>query len=220
MDQCIINIQNLSFQYNPTTPIFDRINFSLQTSNRTAILGSSGSGKTTLISLISGLIPIQSGSIKVMETSLESASDEEKNRLRRENIGFIFQDFRLIPSLTALENVMLALDINGEDHVEDKSQHWLDALGLGKRTHHYPEELSGGEKQRVGIARAMVKSPNIVLADEPTGNLDDYQSKEISELLLKTFEENNTSVILVTHDQMVADILCPKKTYLESGVLT
>ena len=220
MDNHIINIKNLSYQYNPTTPILDCINFSLDVSSRIAILGSSGSGKTTLISIISGLIPVQSGSIKVMETSLESASDEEKNRLRRENIGFIFQDFRLIPSLTALENVMLALDINGEDHVEDKSQHWLDALGLGKRTHHYPEELSGGEKQRVGIARAMVKSPNIVLADEPTGNLDDYQSKEISELLLKTFEENNTSVILVTHDQMVADILCPKKTYLESGVLT
>jgi putative ABC transport system ATP-binding protein len=215
----IIKVKDISFNHPNQPQLLHHISLSVSNNERIAIMGSSGSGKTTLISLMAGLIPLQSGSIDVMNISLNTASEHEKNRLRRENIGFIFQDFKLIPSLTALENVMLAIDIKGGEESKEQSAHWLTSLGLQQRFSHYPDQLSGGEQQRVAIARAMVKSPNIIFADEPTGNLDDTQSISLISTLLETIHQNNLCLVLVTHDHRVADKLCPRKINLLSGKL-
>ncbi|HJN37929.1 MAG TPA: ABC transporter ATP-binding protein [Gammaproteobacteria bacterium] len=219
MDKNIIQVKDLSFNHPNQPLLFKNINLSIAQQDRVAIMGSSGSGKTTLISLMAGLLPIQSGSIKIMNTLLETASESEKNTLRRENIGFVFQDFKLIPSLTVLENIMLSIDIKGGEKAKESSIKWATSLNLQHRLNHYPDQLSGGEQQRTAIARAMVKSPEVIFADEPTGNLDDNQSFMLVDTLLDTIKNQDTSLVLVTHDHRIADKLCSRKINLMSGQL-
>ena len=199
MEHNIIQVQDLSFSHPNQPALLNNINLTISQKDRVAIMGSSGSGKTTLISLMAGLLSIQSGSIKIMDTLLETASESEKNKLRRENIGFIFQDFKLIPSLTVLENIMLSIDIKGGEKAKEQSIQWAHSLNIHHRLDHYPDHLSGGEQQRTAIARAMVKSPDVIFADEPTGNLDDNQSFALVETLLETIHHQTISLVLVTH---------------------
>jgi putative ABC transport system ATP-binding protein len=165
-----------------------------------AVVGPSGSGKTTLLGLLAGLDLPSKGSVEVDGTALERLSEDDRARLRREKIGFIFQSFQLIPSLTAQENVQVPLELRGERDAGPRAAALLERVGLGKRGHHYPAQLSGGEQQRVAVARAFVHEPRILFADEPTGNLDGATGHAVVELLEGINRERDTTLVLVTHD--------------------
>jgi putative ABC transport system ATP-binding protein len=165
-----------------------------------AVVGPSGSGKTTLLGLLAGLDLPSGGSVEVDGTALERLSEDDRARLRREKIGFIFQSFQLIPSLTAQENVQVPLELRGERDAGPRAAALLERVGLGKRGHHYPAQLSGGEQQRVAVARAFVHEPRILFADEPTGNLDGATGHAVVELLEGINRERDTTLVLVTHD--------------------
>ncbi len=169
-----------------------------------AITGPSGSGKTTLLSLIAGLDVPTGGSIVIDGRDIARLSEDELARLRGERFGFVFQNFHLIPTLTALENVLLAAELNGSGNGREKSLDLLREVGLGGRAGHYPSQLSGGEQQRLCLARAFVNEPDIVLADEPTGNLDSKNSERVMELIAKLHKERRATVILVTHEAHIA----------------
>ena len=180
--------------------ILDALDLEIPKGQFLSIVGPSGSGKSTLLGLIAGLDAPTSGNILVDGEELGALSEDELARLRGEHIGFVFQFFHLLPSLTALENVLVPMEIAGLLNVEAKSQTLLEEVGLSERTHHYPSQLSGGEQQRVALARALANDPPILLADEPTGNLDATNGRHIVEILLSVHESRGTTIVLATHD--------------------
>ena len=169
-----------------------------------AITGVSGSGKTTLLSLIAGLDEPTGGNITIDGQDITKLSEDELAELRSQHFGFIFQNFNLIPTLTALENVVLSAELNGTNGAQEKSIDLLNIVGLSKRNHHYPVQLSGGEQQRLCLARAFVNQPDIILADEPTGNLDSQNSKRVIDLMTNLHHEKKATILLVTHEEDVA----------------
>ncbi|MBS1788579.1 MAG: ABC transporter ATP-binding protein [Acidobacteria bacterium] len=181
-----------------------------------SVVGPSGSGKSTLLGLIAGLDAPTTGSIRLEGHDITRMTEDELAELRGRLLGFIFQSFHLIPSLTAYENILTPMEIMGLSKARDKAQALLDDVGLHDRGHHYPSQLSGGEQQRVAIARAFANDPQILLADEPTGNLDSKNGSHIFELLLKLNRERETTLVLVTHDQQLAG-LADRKISLRDG---
>ncbi|HVG54451.1 MAG TPA: ABC transporter ATP-binding protein [Vicinamibacterales bacterium] len=169
-----------------------------------AIVGPSGSGKSTLLGLLAGLDAPTSGSVLIDGTDITQLSEDRLARLRGEKIGFVFQFFHLVPSLTAFENVLIPMEIAGRRDAADRARQLLEEVGLTERAHHYPSQLSGGEQQRVAIARALANDPPIVLADEPTGNLDSATGRYIMELLMRVHRARGTTLVLVTHDAELA----------------
>lgn len=170
-----------------------------------AVTGPSGSGKTTLLSLMAGLDAPTSGSIVIDQEDITKLNEDELALLRGRRFGFIFQNFHLIPTLTALENVILAAELNGADHAHNRSKNLLGVVGLEDRLHHYPSQLSGGEQQRLSLARAFVNEPDIVLADEPTGNLDSKNSEHIIGLIAELHRVKKATIVLVTHEAHIAE---------------
>lgn len=186
---------------------------------RVAIVGRSGSGKSTLLGLLAGLDSPSSGKVLVDNIEISELDEDGRAAVRGQKMGFVFQSFQLLPSLTALENVMLPLQLAGVDDAKALAQAALTRVGLESRTSHYPKQLSGGEQQRVAIARAFAPKPAILFADEPTGNLDAATGQQIIELLFQLNEENGTTLILVTHDNALAD-RCQRRLVLTAGKLT
>ncbi len=180
------------------------VNFEIPTGAYVAIVGPSGSGKTTLLGLLAGLDTPSRGSVLLDGANLTSMTEDERARLRGEKVGFIFQSFQLIPTLTALENVQVPLELQGDSRAGARAREVLDRVGLGDRMHHFPTQLSGGEQQRVAIARAFANAPRILFADEPTGNLDGGTGSRIVDLLESLNRESGATVVLVTHDPAVA----------------
>ena len=196
--------------------ILDDVSFNLLEGQSLAITGPSGSGKSTLLGLLAGLDTATSGEIYLNEEALHDLDEEQRALLRKEKVGFVFQSFELLPSLTALENVMLPSELKDEDQPEEKAKYFLDRVGLKEREHHYPNQLSGGEQQRVAIARAFACSAKILFADEPTGNLDPKNGEMISDLLFEVNSETDNALVVVTHDHDLAD-RCDKKINLKLG---
>ncbi|MFN0140209.1 MAG: ABC transporter ATP-binding protein [Pyrinomonadaceae bacterium] len=184
--------------------ILDDVSFRIPSGQFVAITGASGSGKSTLLGLVAGLDAPTSGKIVVDGDDVTASSEDRLARIRSEKIGFVFQSFHLIPSLTAYENILIPMELLGVDNVRDRASRLLDAVDLANRGHHYPSELSGGEQQRVAIARAFANRPKILLADEPTGNLDSKNGGHIFDLMTQLHAENNVTLVLVTHDPILA----------------
>jgi putative ABC transport system ATP-binding protein len=180
------------------------VSFSIPQGSFVAIVGPSGSGKTTLLGLLAGLDTPTRGQVLLDDADLTALSEDGRAKLRGEKVGFVFQSFQLIPTLTALENVQVPLELRGESGAADRARELLRRVGLGDRLHHFPMQLSGGEQQRVAIARAFSNSPRILFADEPTGNLDSDTGGRIVELLESLNRESNATVVLVTHDHALA----------------
>ena len=216
----MIQITNVSKSYGDTSTVKALIDLSLtvEQGERVAVMGPSGSGKSTLLNLICGLDQPTSGSIKLDGVELASLDDDRRTRLRREKLGMIFQTFNLLPTLTALENIALPLRLQGvrKRETDKRSLAMLERVGLKLRSHHRPDELSGGERQRVAIARALVFRPPILLGDEPTGNLDSHTGEEILRLLDDLHREYNTTVLLVTHNDLAA-AFCDRILWLRDG---
>lgn len=189
---------------------------SISSSDTVAIVGPSGSGKTTLLGLLAGLDLPSTGSVELLGQRLNELSEDERAALRGRGVGFVFQSFHLLDSLTALENVMLPLELAGAATPDAASRDILARVGLAERIHHYPNQLSGGEKQRVAIARAYAGQPRILFADEPTGNLDSNTGLEITELLFELNHQAGTALVLVTHDERLAQ-RCRQVIRLEAG---
>ena len=183
-----------------------------------AIVGASGSGKTTLLGLLAGLDTADGGHIALDGHALEQLDEEARADLRRRLVGFVFQSFHLLPALTAEENVMLPLELEGSPSARQRAREALDAVGLGARRRHYPAQLSGGEQQRVAIARAFVHGPRVLFADEPTGNLDQRTGNHICDLLFALNRDHGTTLVLVTHDTTLA-ARCDRRIELEEGCL-
>ena len=169
-----------------------------------ALLGKSGSGKSTLLSLLAGLEKPNEGTIEINQNDITKMNEGKLCDWRANNLGIVFQQFNLIPHLTALENVMLPLEITHQENIKTKAIDWLKLVGLDERANHFPSMLSGGEQQRIAIARALISGPSIVLADEPTGNLDNETGKKVVEILFKIIKEKKTTMIIVTHDEELA----------------
>lgn len=213
---CAKNLSKTVLTANGSLTILSDIHLNINHGESLAIMGTSGSGKTTLISLLAGLDAPSSGTIKIDGQSLTTMNEDDKARLRNQFIGFVFQNFQLLNNLTALENVMLPLEIIGQPHAKDQALNFLERVGLSHRCSHRPPQLSGGEQQRVALARAFVTQPSILFADEPTGNLDQKTGNTIIDLLFALNEENKTTLVLVTHDQLLAT-LCNRTLMLENG---
>jgi putative ABC transport system ATP-binding protein len=199
--------------------ILQGLNLTIDAGEHVAIIGSSGSGKSTLLSLLAGLDVPTSGSIQIKNSSFSSLDEDGRAAIRARNMGFVFQSFQLLPSLTALENVMLPLQLKNYPNAKALSLEALNKVGLSARVQHYPKQLSGGEQQRVAIARAFATQPAILFADEPTGNLDNTTGQMIIELLFNMNAEAGTTLVLVTHDIHLAN-RCQRQLKLEDGVLT
>jgi len=193
----------------------DHVNFSLNKGEMLAIVGQSGSGKTTLLNLLDGVDKPTSGQVLLDGQDIHSLSDKQSAQLRRRKIGYIYQDFKLLPILTAKENILLPANLDKRKIPADQVQQLADQLGIGTRLGHLPSQMSGGQRQRVAIARALINQPDILLADEPTGNLDKASAQEIIQLLLDLNKAGHT-IILVTHDEQFAR-LCPRKITLSDG---
>ncbi|MEM6804533.1 MAG: ABC transporter ATP-binding protein [Bacteroidota bacterium] len=204
----ILQVENLSKSYpsgDSTLTVLKNIDFQVQAGSKMAIVGPSGSGKTTLLGLCAGLDKASTGSIKLEGEALESLNEDQRASIRNEYVGFIFQNFQLIPTLTALENVMVPLELQGKTGAEAVALELLKRVGLGDRYHHYPSQLSGGEQQRVALARAFSNRPKILFADEPTGNLDEETSAQVEALMFELNQEAGTTLIIVTHDPELAE---------------
>jgi putative ABC transport system ATP-binding protein len=187
-----------------TLTVLDSVSYKVDKGSSVAIVGPSGSGKTTLIGLCAGLDEPTSGSVRLLDRDLGAMTEDERASLRLQHVGFVFQTFQLLPSLTALENVMVPLELSGRIGARDNAARLLERVGLGSRLTHYPAQLSGGEQQRVALARAFVNKPKVLFADEPTGNLDTETGASIAELLFELNREENTTLLLVTHDLELA----------------
>lgn len=198
--------------------IYDNLNFHVKKAQRVAIMGKSGSGKSTLLSLISGIIKPNDGDILLDNVSYRNMKEEDINDFRATNIGFVFQNFHLVSYLNALENVMLPAKVCGIKNAKEKAIELLESVGLGHRVDHLPSQLSGGEKQRVAIARALIHNPKVILADEPSGNLDEETGIAVMDKLFELIKENNTTLILVTHSKDVAS-RCEETYELVAGNL-
>ncbi len=217
----LIDIQELSLSYalaDGQLDVLRGVDLSLAQGETVAILGPSGSGKTTLLLLLAGLEEANGGRILFEDTDLDNLDAEALADLRCDRLGIVFQSFHLVPSLTALGNVMLPLEIAGQDNPRESALAMLDRVGLGERTMHYPSQLSGGEQQRVAIARALVHRPSLLLADEPTGNLDANTGERVIELLFGLNHEAGSTMIMVTHDEAVA-ARCGRVLRLQEGQL-
>ncbi|GAB3814486.1 ABC transporter ATP-binding protein [Pontibacter rugosus] len=204
----ILDIQNLEKTYNSGDrhlTVLQGINFSLQAGDVCAIVGPSGSGKTTLLGLCAGLDRASTGSVILNGIKLDNLSEDERAQVRNQYVGFIFQNFQLIPTLTALENVMVPMELRGERNVQKQAMELLGRVGLAERHDHYPNQLSGGEQQRVSLARAFSNKPAILFADEPTGNLDEETGERVEKLLFDLNRESGTTLVLVTHDLELAE---------------
>jgi putative ABC transport system ATP-binding protein len=195
------------------------ISLELNAGRTLAIVGASGSGKTTLLGLLAGLETATSGEIRLDGRSLGELDEDGRARLRRSRVGFVFQSFHLLPSLTALENVLLALEIAGVDRPRERATEALTQVGLQRRLDHYPRQLSGGEQQRVAIARAFAANPAILFADEPTGNLDRRTGDAVANLLFDLNREHGTALVLVTHDSRLAR-RCDRVATIDDGRIT
>jgi putative ABC transport system ATP-binding protein len=205
--ETILNIANLNKTYKSAgrvLTILDDINFSIAAGSTNAIVGPSGSGKTTLLGLCAGLDSASGGIVELNNINLGNLSEDKRAQVRNQYVGFIFQNFQLLPTLTALENVMVPLELRGEKNIKVRAQDLLDKVGLADRGHHYPAQLSGGEQQRVSLARAFSNSPRILFADEPTGNLDAETSEKVVKLIFDLNREAGTTLVLVTHDLELA----------------
>jgi putative ABC transport system ATP-binding protein len=205
--KAILKVEDLTMKYRSgegSLIVLDHISFSVHPGEIIAITGPSGSGKTTLLGLCAGLDRPTSGNIYIGESLINILSEDERAVLRNQNTGFIFQNFQLIPSLTALENVMIPMELMGMHHISEKAKHLLKRVGLENRMRHYPAQLSGGEQQRVALARAFSNHPKILFADEPTGNLDGDNAEIIQQLMFELNKEHNTTLIIVTHDPELA----------------
>lgn len=203
----ILSVQNLGKSYlneGKALKILDNINFSIDKGATVALVGPSGSGKTTLLGLCAGLDQSSTGQVYIHEMEINSLNEDERAALRNKHVGFIFQNFQLLPTLTALENVMVPLELRGEKNIASRAKALLEKVGLGNRGHHYPSQLSGGEQQRVAIARAFSNEPTILFADEPTGNLDAETSEKVVKLLFDLNKETGTTLVMVTHDLELA----------------
>ena len=198
--------------------ILQEVNLNVLHSESIAIVGQSGSGKTTLLSILAGLDTPTAGSVKLFQNQLELLSEDDRAALRNDYIGFVFQSFHLLPGFTALENVMLPLEINDNQQAKSIAIDLLRRVGLEHRINHFPTTLSGGEQQRVAIARAFAKTPPLLFADEPTGNLDTNTGEKIIDLLFQLNKEHGTALIMVTHDVSLTE-KCNKCFHLENGQL-
>lgn len=203
----ILEVSNLSKVYRSgdhTLTVLDKVSFAIEKSDTMAIVGSSGSGKTTLLGLCAGLDRATNGSVVLNGISLDKLDEDARAAVRSQCVGFIFQNFQLLPTLTALENVMVPLELRGEKNTKKAAMDLLEKVGLAERHDHYPTQLSGGEQQRVCIARAFSNRPQILFADEPTGNLDSETSEKVQQLLFELNKEAGTTLVLVTHDLELA----------------
>ncbi len=203
----ILNLDQVSKIYKSgdrSLTVLDNISFSVEAGSTMAIVGPSGSGKTTLLGLCAGLDRSTSGKVELHETRLDGLSEDQLAAVRNKYVGFIFQNFQLMPTLTALENVMVPLELRGEKNIKPRALDLLDKVGLADRGHHYPTQLSGGEQQRVSLARAFSNKPQILFADEPTGNLDAETSEKVVKLLFDLNKEAGTTLVVVTHDLELA----------------
>ncbi len=198
--------------------ILENVNLSIQEGESIAIVGTSGAGKSTLMTLLAGLDVPSNGTIQLLEQNISSLDDEARAKIRSDHLGFVFQSFLLIPSLSALGNVTLPCLLKGEDEDTEKAKALLESVGLGHRIDHLPSQLSGGEQQRVAIARAFMTSPKILFADEPTGNLDQNTAHKIVELLFNLNKEHGTTLVLVTHDLTLAK-RCDRVFHMNAGKL-
>ena len=200
----MLSVNKLTKQYRSANgqslTVLDQVTFDLSEGDTFAIVGPSGSGKTTLLGLCAGLDRATSGSVSLNGIALDDLSEDQRAEVRNRYVGFVFQNFQLIPTLTALENVMVPLELRGESGAETAARHWLAKVGLSDRLDHYPTQLSGGEQQRVCIARAFSNSPKILFADEPTGNLDADNAAGIVDLIFDLNRTAGTTLVLVTHD--------------------
>ena len=198
--------------------ILKGITLEIKSGESVAIIGASGSGKSTLLGLLAGLDEASGGSVTINGTDLGTLDEDGRARFRGEHIGFVFQSFQLLPALTALENVMLPLELQGQSEVMQKAEHYLKRVELDTRMGHYPLQLSGGEQQRVALARAFASRPAILFADEPTGNLDSRTGDRIIDLVFELNREEGTTLVLVTHDSALAD-RCDRRLRLDGGAL-
>lgn len=208
MAKIILSVEHLSKFFKSgdhIVNVLSDVSFAIEQGSTCAIVGPSGSGKTTLIAICAGLERPSEGSLALDGTALHSANEEDLARLRNESVGFIFQNFQLLPSLTALENVMVPAEIRGENHARSRAGDLLKQVGLQGRLDHYPVQLSGGEQQRVAIARAFMNQPKILFADEPTGNLDADTAQEIIKLIFDLNATRGTTLLLVTHDRELTE---------------
>jgi len=194
------------------------VSFTIAAGEAVAVVGASGSGKSTLLSLLAGLDVPSEGSVSLDGVILSTLDEDGRARIRGEKVGFVFQSFQLLPALTALENVMLPLELRGDDDAQQRARTILQRVGLGERLEHYPRQLSGGEQQRVALARAFVAGPSLLFADEPTGNLDTETGRAIIDLLFELNAQGGTTLVLVTHDERLAE-RCGRILRLDSGRL-
>jgi len=203
----ILDIRNVSKIYQSAgreLTVLNNVNFSIEAGSTVSIIGPSGSGKTTLLGLCAGLDQASAGSVELNGIVLDKLSEDERAAVRNQYVGFIFQNFQLLPTLTALENVMVPLELRGAKNIKAHALELLDKVGLADRSHHYPIQLSGGEQQRVSLARAFSNSPALLFADEPTGNLDAETSDRIIKLLFDLNKDAGTTLVIVTHDPDLA----------------
>lgn len=216
----ILDVSNVGKSVETTEPltILNNISFQLHKGASLAIIGSSGSGKSTLLGLLAGLDVPTTGEIYLAGEPLSQLNEDQRAALRAQYVGFVFQSFQLLDSLTAVENVMLPLELEGKKNAKHRALELLNRVGLSERAHHYPKQLSGGEQQRVAIARAFASNPVILFADEPTGNLDSKTGESIIELLFKLNEEEQTTLVLVTHEARLAE-RCQYRIQIEAGEL-
>jgi len=215
----MIRAENLTKSVNTSEgvlTILNGINLSINTGEAVAIVGASGSGKSTLLGLMAGLDGSSSGDVFLDGHSLAALDEERRAVLRGQVVGFVFQSFQLLPSLTALENVMLPIELKGDAEANEKAKQLLERVGLAERGHHYPNQLSGGEQQRVAIARAFATQAKVLFADEPTGNLDTATGSKIVDLLFDLNREFSTTLVLVTHDERLAK-RCGRSVKLVAG---
>ena len=221
MSESILTARNLS-KVVPSAEgeltIHHDLSLALQRGDSLAIVGSSGSGKSTLLGLLAGLDEPSGGSVELAGHRLGELDEDQRARVRAAHVGFVFQSFQLLDSLDALENVMLPLELEGRSDARERARTLLERVGLGQRLTHYPRQLSGGEQQRVAIARAFAAEPDVLFADEPTGNLDSTTGERISDLLFELNRERRTTLVLVTHDERLAH-RCQRQIRLESGHL-
>lgn len=221
MSSSILVARNLSKVVSSTEgalTILQELDLELVRGTSLAIVGSSGSGKSTLLGLLAGLDLPSSGQVCLMGHDLASLDEDQRARIRAEHVGFVFQSFQLLDSLNALENVMLPLELEGRHDARDRARQLLERVGLGRRLLHYPRQLSGGEQQRVAIARAFAAEPDVLFADEPTGNLDSHTGQHITDLLFALNQDRGTTLVLVTHDERLAQ-RCKRLIRLEAGHL-
>ena len=220
-DNIIIKLENVHVNLKSNVEVvrvLKGINLKISANKSISVMGHSGAGKSTLAMTIAGLETVTEGKVFYKDKPIHNLKEDELADYRSKNVGIIFQSFNLLPSMTALENVNLPLEISGNFIDDEKGTKLLESVGLGHRISHYPHELSGGEQQRVAIARSLISSPEILIADEPTGNLDKKNSKEVIELIFKLQKIHKSTLILVTHDKSLAD-LCDQTIILDNGMI-